>query len=125
MVHLQINLDHFSGNEPLPFRKPSGIVKLVLSARDLDEPISLTMYNVVREGLRVAARILEKGGCVGIECQDGSESMPEYHPLRSVKDLEAWRDQVNRVVFLSHPMPIIRALGGVSALQGAGPRRLP
>jgi hypothetical protein len=86
------------------------IVKLVLNARDLDEPISLTMYNVVREGLSAAGKVLEKGGTVGLELQDAPDSPVRHRLLSSVRDLDEWRDAVNRLTVLCHPTPRIQSL---------------
>lgn len=123
VVHLQIKLDDGPARATASELRPPTIVRLVLFSGDLDEPLSLSMYNLIREAVHAAGRILGKGGTVGIETQELRNSPVEYRSVRSAEELEAWRDQVNRVVFLSHPVPVIRSLVGESALQGAGPGR--
>jgi hypothetical protein len=81
------------------------IVKLVLNSRDLDEPISLTMYNVVREGLLAASKVLAKGGTVGLELQDGPGGAIRHRLLSTLRELDEWRDAVNRLTVLCHPIP--------------------
>jgi hypothetical protein len=124
VVHLQFKLDDGPARETASALRPPAIVRLVLSSGDLDEPLSLSMYNLIRESVHAAGKILGKGGTVGIETQERRNSPMEYRAVRTPAELEAWRDLVNRVVFLSHPLPVIRSLGGASALQGAGPGRL-
>src|SRR5687768_12320360 len=94
--------------EPPP-RIPK-IVKLILNARDVDEPISLTMYNVVREGLSAAGKVLEKGGTVGLELQDAPDGPVRHRLLSTLRELEDWRDAVNRLTVLCHPTPRIQSL---------------
>lgn len=86
------------------------IVKIVLNSRDLDEPISLTMYNVVREGLMAAGKVLAKGGTVGLELQDGPDSAVRHRLLSTVRELDEWRDAVNRLTVLCYPAPRIQGL---------------
>lgn len=83
------------------------IVKLVLNSLDLDEPITLTMYNVVREGLAAAAKVIAKGGSVGLELQDGADAAVRHRLLTTEADLDEWRDAVNRLTVLCHPTPRI------------------
>jgi hypothetical protein len=86
------------------------IVKIVLNSCDLDEPISLNMYNVVREGLSAAEKVLTKGGSVGLELQDGPGSTVRHRILTSVSDLDPWRDVVNHLTVLGNPSPRIPGL---------------
>lgn len=88
------------------------IVKLILNSRDLDEPISLTMYNVVREGLNAAGKVLAKGGTVGLELQDGPGGVIRHRLLSSALELDEWRDAVNRLTVLCHPSPRIQGFQG-------------
>lgn len=123
MVHLQIKLDQEPARETAATLRPPAIVRLVISSGDLDEPLNLSMYNLIRESLGAAARILEKGGTVGIETQADRGATMQSSAVRTAEDLDTWKDHVNRVVFLSHPAPVIRSLVGASALESAGPGR--
>lgn len=86
------------------------IVRIIVNSRDLEEPISLNMYNVVREGLSAAGKVLAKGGTVGLELQDGPDSPVRHGLLTSVGDLDEWRDAVNHLTVLCHPTPRIQNL---------------
>lgn len=107
MIHAQFSLDRSSP----PFRaeapRPARIVKLILQARDLDEAMNLTMYNVVREGFAAAGKVLGRGGTVGIEVQETSGGNGWYRSISTATELEPWKDSINRVVLLGRPVPRI------------------
>lgn len=106
MVHADYVLDRNIGAA-----RPQPVVKLILAARDLQESLSFTMYNVVQQGLAAARGILEGGGTVGIECQARKGSAPIHHwILSSPGELDPWRDAINRVVIQAHPVPRIQPL---------------
>ena len=109
MLQAPSALDRISRPPEATPRMPK-IVRIILNSRDLDEPISLTMYNVVREGLIAAGKVLAKGGTVGLELQDGPDSTVRHRLLSTVRELDDWRDAVNRLTVLCHPTPRIQNL---------------
>lgn len=110
MIHAQFALDRPRFSSPVESPRPPKIVKLIMHVRDLEEPLSLTMYNVVREGIAAAGRVLARGGAIGIEVHETSGGFGWFRSICEAKEFEPWMDSVNRVVLLSHPVPRIDSL---------------
>lgn len=109
MIHALFGLDRPGLPGPVEATRQPKIIKLIMYARDLDEPMSLTMYNVVREGLSVAGKVLARGRTIGIEVQEAPGGGGWYRSISTAKELEPWKDSINRVVLVSHPLPGIES----------------
>lgn len=85
---------------------PPKIVRLVLSARDIDETMNLTMYNVVREAFGAAVRIVAKGGMIGIEYQAHKTAAKKYEAIATLGDLFLWKDSINQISLIKKTIPL-------------------
>ncbi|GEM_PF-5976029 len=87
-----------SPDTPFVSTAPPKFARLVLSLRDLDFPIHLTMYNLIRKCRLSATRILMKGGTVAVAYSDGKNGPFELVFISSLGELAKWSDHINSIV---------------------------
>ncbi|MDB5103331.1 MAG: hypothetical protein JWP91_1020 [Fibrobacteres bacterium] len=94
------------------------LVKLILSAQDVERPIVLTMYNVMRTGIAAAEDILSKGKSVRIEYGNPGSAF-KSRTLSDFGDLERWRGLINTIE-IAFPSPQAEADPYSASIPRAG-----